>query len=488
VAETTRGETRFDGVRALIRSAIVEESLPSLAVAVARDGQILWEEGFGWADREARTPATAQTMYSLASISKPITATGIMRLVEEKKLDLDRPINDYLGMAKLTAHVGDAADATVRRVANHTSGLCLHYHFFPENEPHRRPSMDETILRYGHLVAAPGERYYYSNLGYGLLDHLIARLSGQTYPDFLRSQVFLPLGMTRASVNPPPELSPYTAARYGHDGARLPFYDFDHPGGSAIWCSAHDLLRFGMFHLGTPLPDQKAILPDAAREAMQAPTVSQDEKHGYGVGWSSNSDDRGYRIVAHGGGMAGVSTSLILVPSERIVVVSLGNASRGLPYRITEDLLAALLPPYADRLAADRAEAKEKEGAPAPETPAFQTPPELAGAWTGTIHTYQGERSLRLWFRESGDIHAQVGEGPKALLDEVRLEKGVLKGRMLGDLGTEDASRHRHHLHLDLQPRGETLNGATIAITAPGRWIGNALSHWTELKKAARSS
>src|SRR5438034_2341809 len=120
----------FGAVRDLIRGRLVEQVVPSLAVAVARDGEILWEEGFGWADRENRVPATEHTMYSLASISKPITATGVMVLKERGKLDLDRPINDYLGEAKLKAWIGDAAEATVRRVANHTSGLPLHWHFF----------------------------------------------------------------------------------------------------------------------------------------------------------------------------------------------------------------------------------------------------------------------------------------------------------------------------------------------------------------------
>src|SRR5437588_5532254 len=131
----------FGTVRELIRTRLVEQSLPSLAVAVAREGQIVWEEGFGWADRENRVPATEHTMYSLASISKPITATGLMLLVERGQIELDRPINDYLGDAKLTARVGDAVGATVRRVANHTSGLPLHYHFFYQDEPYRRPPM-----------------------------------------------------------------------------------------------------------------------------------------------------------------------------------------------------------------------------------------------------------------------------------------------------------------------------------------------------------
>ena len=124
-ARAADGADQFDPVRERIAKGLVDTNLPSIAVAVARDGQIIWEQGFGWADRENRVPATEHTTYSLASISKPITATGLMVLRQRGKIDLDKPANDYLGEAKLVARVGDAAGATVRRVANHTSGLPL---------------------------------------------------------------------------------------------------------------------------------------------------------------------------------------------------------------------------------------------------------------------------------------------------------------------------------------------------------------------------
>jgi CubicO group peptidase (beta-lactamase class C family) len=183
----------FSAVENLIRTRLTQTGIASLALSIAQGDQILWETGFGWANRAAQKPADEHTVYSLASISKPITATGIMILVERGLIDLDHPINDYLGNAKLTAHVGNAADATVRRVANHSSGLPLHCHFFYEDEAAPRPHMDETIRRYGHLMMPPGETYQYANSGFGLLEYLIERISGQSYADFLRQEIFIPL-------------------------------------------------------------------------------------------------------------------------------------------------------------------------------------------------------------------------------------------------------------------------------------------------------
>ena len=478
---------RFSTVREQIRKGLLDETLPSLAVAVARDGIVLWEEAFGWADRENRMPATPHTMYSLASISKPITATGLMLLVERGLVDLDRPADEYLGAARLRARVGDARDATVRRVANHTAGLPLHYQFFYSDEPYHRPSMDETILRYGNLITAPGERFQYSNLGYGILDYIIARVGGRDFREFMRAEVFLPLGMLHASVDIAPGLEAHQALRYGSDGVAYPFYDFDHPGGSAIFCSAHDLLRFGMFHLKEHLADQQPILSDAAIDSMQqAPATG---KHaGYGVGWSL-SEQHGYQVVRHDGGMGGVNTTLMLIPSERIAVAVLANGNSYLPYRIAGECLAALLPAYRERLEA-ALEAAQQQQDDAPAAP-FKPKRALLGEWRGAVDTPSGERPLRLTFQRDGDVHARIGDQLTTLVNDVTLEDGALHGAMLGDLKTEDANRRPYMLRLDLRLRGRVINGALVAHStvegqpggAPGRREGNGLSFWAELTK-----
>ena len=495
--KTKTHNNQFNSVRELIHSKLIELSVPSLAVAVALNGEILWEEGFGWADRENRVPANEHTMYSLASISKPITATGIMILKERGELDLDRPINEYLGDAKLKAWVGNPDEATVRRVANHSSGLPLHYHFFHEDEPYQRPAINETIRRYGNLVTAPGEKYQYANLGYGILDYVISRLSSKSYPDFMREEVFLPLDMTHTSVNIGLRLKKYQAVRYGSDGLPIPFYDFDHPGASAVFSSAHDLLRFGMFHLKTHLSDQKAILSDETIDEMQQPiyevsdslcesktsTADISNGNGYGIGWRINDNEMGYRSVRHSGGMGGVSTVLVLIPTEKLAVVALANSSSPLPDQISKEILSVMLPEYAKNRALSEAQKEQEKGQSQEPTPIFKPNPELIGKWSGSVHTYKKEIPLTFWFKEAGDVHVQLGDQLKTLLNDVSFKDGYLGGRMMGDIGTEDANRRPYHLHIALKLRGQMLNGAMTAISLPGPRLGNALSHWVELKK-----
>lgn len=476
-AQTTNGDRAiddpFDSVRAFIRKQMVERNVPSVAVAVARDGRVIWEEAFGWADRENRIAATPHTIYSLASISKPITATGLMILKERGKIDLDRPVNDYLGESKIKVRVGNPADATVRRVANHTSGLPLHYQFFYEDEPYRAPSRDETIRRYANSVTAPGEKYQYSNLGYGILDYVIERVSGKGYAEFMRTEVFQPLGLTHMSVDIGQGLEKQQAVRYGADGLPIPFYTFDHPGGSAVYASAHDLLRFGMFHLKTHLPDQKPIISDQAIDEMHQPTVVTGPTAGYGIGWSSGIYPGNHRAVAHSGGMGGVATILHLFPQDKIAIVVLTNSSSPAPFLISEEIVATLMPDAARKPPAQNPMSE----------PVFKPTGELIGVWKGSVHTYKEEIPFTIEIKPDGDVHTRMANQLRTLLNRVDFKDGYLTGQMMSDIGTEDANRTRYVLSLSLKLRGDVMNGAMTAQSMPAKRVGNALTHWVELKK-----
>jgi CubicO group peptidase (beta-lactamase class C family) len=462
-------QDRFDSVRALIRQRIVDNSTPSVSVAVAQHGKIIWEEGFGWANREERIPATENTMYSLASISKPITATALMTLVQAGKIDLDKPINDYLGDAKLNARIGNANDATVRRVANHSSGLPLHYQFFYSNEPYQKPSYDETILRYGNLVTVPGEHYQYSNLGFGIIGYVLSRVSGESYPDFMRQTVFLKLGMTHTSIGVGPGLEKFQAIRYDTKGLPLPAYDFDHPAASAVYSSAHDLVRFGMFHLKDHLPDQAQILTDASIDAMHQPTMLRPDG-GYGIGWFTDDRQDGYHVVSHTGSMPGVATILMLVPSEDIAVVVLTNNWVS-PTPIADAIFKVLLPKWQT--------APQKPETP---DPPFSPGPNLLGTWKGTLHTYQKDLPVTLNFMPSGDVHVQIADGLASLLNNVQFKDGWLSGAASGNVATDDAERHRANtLLFSLKLRGNHLNGAVSATEREYNPV--ALTQWLDVEK-----
>jgi hypothetical protein len=315
----------------------------------------------------------------------------------------------------------------------------------------------------------------YSNLGYGIVDHIIARTSGREYADFMRTEVFLPLDMTHTSVDIGPGLAGYAAQRYDGDQKPIPFYDFDHPGASAVWSSAHDLVRFGMFHLKDHLAEQTAVLKDSVLDAMQDASASTAPEREYTLGWAVQKNDNGYRTVSHSGGMPGVSTALKLVPSENIAVCVLANGQHGRIYTLDDEILAALLPKYGEAFKARKAP-EEKPG------PKFVPPAELLGNWSGRLRTHEGETPLTLVFEPDGDIHVRPKDGMETLLNRVTFEKGVLMGFTPGRIPTADAAKHPHNVGLMLKLKGDRLTGFAVAMN--DRWSG--LSSYVELRREKR--
>jgi CubicO group peptidase (beta-lactamase class C family) len=475
LAAQARSTPRFEEARTFIRRTMEEHDLPAVAVAVAKNGRIVWEEGFGWADLERRVPTTPHTLFSLASISKPITATGIMRLVEQGRIDLARPANQYLGEGQIHSRRWSSAGATVSRVLSHTAGLPLHYEFFYEGGGYRARSTDEGIARYGILVAPPGEVYKYSNVGYGVLDRIVERVSGRSYAEFMQAEVFRPLGMAHAVVSTGAGLGETAALRYDADNRPIPPYDFDHRGASAVYSSAHELARFGMFHLGNGVKGQPAILGTATRRAMQrVATPGPGEQ--YALGWLVD-DDHGFRRLYHDGDMPGVQTTLNLYPEENLVIVVLTNKYTGMVAPIAREIASAMLPRF-------RAAMRQREAEPAADTRSRAQPttstPELRGEWSGTIETYQGTVPLTLVFQPDADVHVQMGEEMRTLLNDVSFRSGQLLGRFAGSIPTEDARRHPHSILLNLR----LLDGRLVgAATAQSSFF--ALSSYVDLEKKA---
>jgi CubicO group peptidase (beta-lactamase class C family) len=340
-------DTRFQPLVREIRRLVAERTVPSIAVAVAKDGRIVWEVAVGWADRERRIPATPHTPYSLASVSKPFTATAVLRLVEAGRLALDTPANNYLGHARITGTHSERA--TLRHVLSHTAGLPAYFRMRLADDPQ---TFENTIANRAILTRPPGRRYLYSNLGYGILDHIIERVAGVTYAEFIHRELLEPLQLGQTSV--PTASPPGAAVRYNADDSPVPFYDVDHRGASSVYASAHDLVRFGMFHLNQGASDEHhrgpRILQAKSIRDMQRVHTPIDTGAGYGLGWRIDDDGRGLRQVGHTGGMPGVTTVLSLFPAERVVIVVLANRRSDLVVPLARRVAAAVIPAYAWRL------------------------------------------------------------------------------------------------------------------------------------------
>jgi CubicO group peptidase (beta-lactamase class C family) len=457
----------FASVQAFIEQKIANEHVPSVSVAVARKGEIIWEKGLGWANREKRVPASERSMYSLASVTKLMTASAIMVLRDGKQLDLDRPVNDYLGSAKLTSPVWNPSDATVRRVATHTAGLATYDngYYCRGNEGNCE---DIMIRRFGVLIWRPGERFDYSNLGYGVLGDVIRHVSGMKYGDFLTKQVLAPLGMMHCSIGIASGLEAYEAQRYsGSDGSPAdwsPNEPSSQEAASSVFCSAHDLLRFGMFHLKEHVAE-KAILSSSAIDEMQESVVPADDGLRYGFGWW-HEERFGYKVMYVSGGYEYAQALLFTVPSEQIVVVVLMNTGHAtLAQEVADEVVSSLIPTYRE----NRAKAAHTGDQRSPTSPNMLV--SLAGTWSGQVHTDTREVPLTLIIDKSGVVHASVASQPAVVEAGPEYRDGQFQAKISGPPGLYERDA-RKALALDLQlfrRSGDVLNGGatTVPLSQP---------------------
>jgi CubicO group peptidase (beta-lactamase class C family) len=454
------------GVRERISGEIEAKKVPSVSLAVISDGGIVWEEAFGLADLEKGTKATPRTVFPIASVTKPFTATAIMILAERGLVDLNRPAGAYLPPGSLKAFEGDVAGVTIRRILQHTSGLPMFWGFYFEGASRPRPPLGTILSRYAIVVAPPGGGYNYSNLGYTVLESVIERVSGRSYPDFMASEVFRPLGLNRTEVVTSPPGRPDAARKYGPSLAPVPFCDHATRGASAIYATAHDLASFLLLHLGRLRSDQKPILQPRSIDAMRTARDPDVRDSSYALGWETGRRF-GYPIVTHGGVMDGCRAHLAMIPSEGLGVAVLINGENLPSIRVCDWVFAAMLPDYAKAL-----EAAEPGRGVAPSQPAFRPPAGAVGTWEGPIQTHEGNIPVRLTVGPDGRIEisrldpsGQPGEG-LAPLKPPTINRGVLVVHFPQVFTTSDATSPSHRTVLGLHIRPDRLSGEANTIAS----------------------
>jgi CubicO group peptidase (beta-lactamase class C family) len=490
---TTPFDSRFQALREFVMKDIATGRVPSVSIAVAQNGEVVWAEAFGWADKENGIPAAPNTMYRMASISKPITATAIMRLADSGLVDLDAPIQEYLGGLTLRYYTGTPEEVTVRRVLQHRAGLPAHDQaFYLDEEPERR-SFEETVRRYGIVVFEPGLEFIYANLGYMLLARAVEQVTGLDFPRYVRDSVFTPLGMGACQVFVAGDEFEVPPAKsyYGINGEPVPRSTSAYPGPDDVYCSAQDLLRFAMFHLKDHLPDQMQILSDSAIDEMQRQNPPSNTR--YGLGWSFDVDRLGFRSMYHGGQTIGVSNFIVFVPSEDLAVVILANtdysASRLL--HIQGAVRAALIPEYGvvNPWASDAADPLQYEAdtSAVPAIDAVSTQPfpeEMLGTWEGKIVAYDREIDVSLVLSNAEGARIELsGQGEYPVSFTV-ISSGFLLGTFPGRITTADIERYHNWIRLAIQRTGDTLSGQATAVGwRKDRQTHTEQSAWIELER-----
>jgi serine beta-lactamase-like protein LACTB len=324
-------------IEAVIQEEMTRQSIPGVSVAVAVNGQIRFAKGFGIADLENSVPVKATTVYRTASIAKPMTATAVMLLAEQGRLDLDAPRQKYCA-----AFPEKPWPVTARQLLGHLGGIRHYTKPGEQNGTTHYFTIEESlkIFKDDPLLHEPGSKFHYTTYGYSVLGCAIEGAAGKGYEDYMPENIFKPAGMTHTRIDDHFSIVPDRARGYlkldEQTYAQLPavvkgkvkvgqlynaqLHDTSMkvPGGGLV-STAEDLVKFGHASM------KGTLVKQATLEQMWTPQQTKDgNKTSYGLGWGV-SERAGMKLISHSGGQAGTSTLLYVLPDKSIVIAAMCN-------------------------------------------------------------------------------------------------------------------------------------------------------------------
>jgi CubicO group peptidase (beta-lactamase class C family) len=339
-------ETWLDAQRAY-------ESIPGISAALVHDQELIWAGATGYADPESGAPATAETAYSICSISKLFTAIGVMQLRDEGRLRLDDPVGDNLPWYDIQEAFPGSPPVTVRGILTHSSGLPRESDYPYWIEPFDFPDHQQVVDRLGHQeMLYPSDRYYqYSNLGLTLAGEIVAEVSGMPYGEYVRDRVLDPIGMSSTwpdigEYPDPGRLAVgYSATR--RDGTRkrlLPFHVEGISPAAGFASTVEDLASFASW--------QFRILDSGGDEVLSGNTLREMQRvHWLDPGWEVTRGlgfgvyrDDGITYVGHSGLCPGYRSTVQLNPPSHLAAVVMMNAIALSPSALAIEALRVLGP------------------------------------------------------------------------------------------------------------------------------------------------
>ena len=300
------------------------------AILVAREGEVLLRQGYGLANSATGVANGPDTMFRIGSITKPFTAIAVLMLQEQGRLSVQDSVCNYLAECPEGWQV-----ITLHHLLSHTSGIA-DLTRLPEFATFvTQPSTPLATLAFfagQPLDFAPGERWEYSNSNYIVLGAVIETVAGQSYEEFVQSQIFAPLQMDNSGYDHNLDT---LAVGYQSDGTEAAFIEMSVPfAAGALYSSVEDL------YLWDQALRSDQLLPQAAREAMftvQAPAAMGGPEEGYGYGWVIGSSEQG-KYVEHTGTINGFSGKLRRYLETDALIIVLGNVEGVNPNPLVEGI------------------------------------------------------------------------------------------------------------------------------------------------------
>jgi CubicO group peptidase (beta-lactamase class C family) len=325
----------YAALDAVLEEIVARWGIPGLGVGIVEGDEILYARGFGVQSLDTGAPVTPESVFCVASITKCFVATAMMQLVEQGRLDLDAPLVDYLPDFRLDD--ARCTRITLRQMLSHTSGMPD----FDESEydvlvahPEYDDGAPERLVRSlkdRKMVAAPGERFHYSNIAYNVLGYLISRLSGETFEAYMQAHVLRPAGMLDSTLTPadvPPSrlAAPHLRTPHMRVNPIYPYHRADAPA-SYLHSTVVDMCHWGTTCLKRGTYAGQYLLSPASYETMWTPVAEWGYPPLYehtGLGWTLGHFE-GVRTVSHGGMGFGWTDFLTILPEKNRAAIILCN-------------------------------------------------------------------------------------------------------------------------------------------------------------------
>ena len=324
-----------------------KHDVPGASISIVRGGEVAWSGAFGLADIESELPVDTQTLFNAASISKPVTAWGVMRLVEQGRINRYRPLSNYLPDWPLPDTQYSKDSVTVTRLLSHTAGLSMpSIPAFRSREslPSLRQILggdyeDSVYADAGsavEIVYAPNGHPRYSGGGYVLAQLLIEEVTGRNFSDFMALEILRPLGMadSRFGLDAPAEFR--TASPYDRRGRRQPHYYFTGTAGAGLYATATDLGHFvaaAMQGESGDVPGRGVLAPNTVSEMLEAvvqiPRGVPGELDATALGYFVETDRNGDWLASHSGGNIGWRARMVMAPDAGKGIVVMTNSDNG---------------------------------------------------------------------------------------------------------------------------------------------------------------
>ena len=301
----------------------IREGEPGAAILVIQGGKIVHKKGYGLADLEHKTPIGLDTAFDLASVSKQFTGMAVMMLVERGKLSYDDHLSKFF--PELPPY---AKTITVRQLLNHTSGLpdVLSPDFHREGYQPSSRDLVSLLAARKDAVSAPGDRFQYNNTGYVLLALIVEKVSGKPFAQFMKENIFQPLGMNRTLVwdETKPLINnraiPYE--RVANSFNSLPYgSDIYIYGAKGVVTTAEDMYKWDQ-----ALYTEKLVKRSTLKEAFTPARLNNGKESYYGYGWDIG-NDHGLNLFRHDGGYLGFRTVIARYPDQQFSIIILSNVS-----------------------------------------------------------------------------------------------------------------------------------------------------------------